>query len=156
MINPMMYRVFLQDERDAPSPEKNPEDSYRIRYGQILAWCYSSPGWKPTLEEQVQKTSFGQRFGPSHEPLDGVWLINYNNMPVGIAHNIEEIPKKSYELAREQAQNLAEGLSVPGKPYIFIDLTSKGDKLLMQKLSEIVHDEHVYSPSPRAQKLLIM
>ena len=120
MINPMMYRVFLQDEKDAPGPSKNPSDRFRIRSGELLAWCYSSPGWKPNLEEQLRVMNFGSN-------------------------------ESSYRFARKRAVKLAEHLSrEKGKLYVFIDVTSRSDKELAEKLLQTINSEEVYVPSPNA------
>ncbi len=57
MTNPMMYRVFLREERTDPQNELTL--SYRVSAMDILAWVYSDPKWKPTLEEQIEKTAVG-------------------------------------------------------------------------------------------------
>lgn len=151
MINAMMYRVFLQDEKDAPDPTANPQNSFRIREGSLLAWCYSAPGWKPTLEEQLRQMGHGRTIKPSSEQLDGHWLINYDGLLIGICHTIEEIPEKAYQLARQQARELTQQMIKQfGKPYVFLDVTSRGGKEYARMLSEMINYEDVPSPSPRA------
>ncbi len=147
----MMYRVFLQDEKDAPSPSDNPSNTFRIRSGEKLAWTHTDGNYTPTLESQLSSTGCGSYVGPSSEPLDGHWLINYDGLPLAICHSQNEIPERAYEIARTQAQRLAEYLSrEKGKPYIFIDLTSGGDSELAKKLSKIIHEVRVPDASPRA------
>lgn len=146
MINPMMYRVFLQDEKDAPSyEEKNTENHYRIRTCTILAWHYNCPpGWKPGLESQLKSAAPGSTVEPSDETIDGHILINYGGTIIGVVHDAKEIPEKTYQLAKREAQELAEYLSrKKGKPYQFIDATARGDKQLAKQLAEITHDEYV-------------
>jgi hypothetical protein len=151
MLNPMMYRVFLQDEKDAPDPSENPQNSFRIRQGSLLAWCYTAPGWKPTLEEQLQQMGSGYTIKPSSKQLDGHWLINYDGLPIGICHTIEEIPEKAYQLARQQARELTQQMTKHlGKHYLFVDVTSRAGKEYARMLSEMISYEEVPSPSPRA------
>ena len=152
MINPMIYRVFLQDEKDAPSPSGNSNNIYRIRSGESLALYHNCPpGWFPSLEQQLPSMDCGSYVGPSSEPLDGHWLIDYDGITIGIVHTLDEISVRSYELAKKCAKALAESLSKKeGRPYVFIDLTSRGDKGLAERLSRTVHNVVVPNPSPRS------
>ena len=147
----MMYRVFLQDEKDAPSPSENPSNTFRVRSGEKLAWTHTTGNYTPTLESQLRSMDCGSHVGPSSEPLDGHWLINYDGLPLAIVHTPDEIPERAYKIARTQAQKLAEHLSrEKGKPYIFIDVTSRGDMGLAKKLSETIQEVHVPDASPNA------
>ena len=146
-----MYRVFLQDEKDAPSPSKNPSNTFRIRSGEMLAWTYTTGDYTPTLESQLSSMDFGSCVGPSPEPLDGHWLIKHDGLPLAICPSQNEIPEKAYGIATTEAQRLADYFSrEKGKPYIFIDLTSRGDRDLTKKLSRTIHNEFVSDACPRA------
>ena len=145
-----MYRVFLQDEKDAPSPLENPSNTFRIRSGEILAWTYTTGNYTPSLESQLSATDFGSRVSAFGMPLDGHFLIKHDSLPLGIVHTLEEIPDRAYEFARTQAVKLSEHLSrKKGNQYVFIDLTSRGDKELAEKLSRIIHNKEIYVASPR-------
>ena len=146
---PMLYRVFLQDEKDAPGPAKNPLNIFRIRSGERPAWMLTTKNaqitkyYTPSVEYQLKAMSADSRIQPSSELIDGHWPISCNCHcpPLAICHTQDEIPKRVYEIARIHAQELAESLSrEKGKPYIFIDLTSRGDKDLAKKLSKIVYE----------------
>ncbi|MFA5175794.1 MAG: hypothetical protein WC413_00850 [Candidatus Nanoarchaeia archaeon] len=146
-INPMMYRVFLQDEKDAFSPSHNPENSYRVCHGELLAWTQKTGNYIPSLEEQLKKMHFGSRFEPYRELLDGHILIVYDKIsPVAIAHPGDNISDLAYQKAKERAQGLTASLSNLNKtPFTFIDLTSRGDRELAKKLSEIIVQVEVES-----------
>jgi len=107
IIDSMMYRVFLQDEGDAPDPRNNHENAFRIRSGELLTWST----WQPTLEEQLKAMNFGSCIYASAKPLDGHLLIEYSGSVVGIAHTSEELSNKVYEIAKKQAYSLAVRLS---------------------------------------------
>lgn len=142
--NRMLYRVFLQDERDAPSPTENPENHFRIRSGEMNAWRYTSPNWNPNLEEQLMAMDFGSHVGPSTEQLDEHWLIEHDGLPIGIVHSKSEIPERAYELATREARNLANYLSrSKGKSYVFIDLTSKCDRKIAESLATRINNEYI-------------
>lgn len=144
MINPMIYRVFLQDEADAPDPIENPENYFRIRNLRMLSWCYSKPRWKPTLEQQLKSADYGTRVGPSSEKIDGHWLIQHDGATMGVVHDTKEIPEKAYQLAKQEAQRLADYLSKKeGKLFVLIDVTLGGDKQLAKNLATRLHREHV-------------
>ncbi len=147
MVYPIMYRVFLQDEKDAPNPDENPLYKFRIRSGRKHAFPYDYPlGYKPSIKEQLKTMNNGFCIGYSSESLDKHWLIEMNdfsigNVTIGIVHSIKEIPDRTYFLAKEKAQELADYLSEQQKkPYIFIDLTSRGDKDLAEKLAQEIYD----------------
>lgn len=142
--NRMLYRVFLQDEKDAPSPDENPGNQFRIRSGEMNAWCYTAPGWVPTIEDQLKIMSFGSRVGPSLEQLDEHWLIEHGCCPIGIVHSQDEIPGKAYKLAVRQALRLADSLSEKSdKHYVFIDITSRGDRRVAEELARRIDNEYV-------------
>ncbi|MBI2110438.1 hypothetical protein HYT51_01520 [Candidatus Woesearchaeota archaeon] len=149
IINPMMYRVFLQDERDAPDPIKDHENAFRIRSGEILAWYLDAPpSWQPTLEEQLKAMDFGSCVRASAKPLDGHLLIEYAGSVVGIAHTSEELSKKVYEIAKDQAYALATRLShEKRKLYVMIDVTSRGNPEEAKVFSEIEWKEEIEVPS---------
>ena len=50
----MMYRVFLQDEKDAPN-------NFRIHSGEKLAWTHSTGNYIPSLESQLGSMDSGFR-----------------------------------------------------------------------------------------------
>lgn len=143
-INPMMYRVFLQDEKDAFSPSNTPENSYRICHGEILAWTHETGNYIPVLEEQLKKMHFGSRVEPFNQLLNEHILIIYDKIfPVAIAHSGDNIADLVYKIARREAQQLAICLTTSETPFTFIDLTSRGDKILAKKLSEIIVEVEV-------------
>jgi hypothetical protein len=143
-INKMLYRVFLQDEKDAPSPMKNPENHFRIRSGEILARTYTNPDWMPNLQEQLRRMDWGSYVGPDEQQLDEHWLIRHDCAPIGIVHFQDEISEKAYKLALREALEFKEELSRrKGKPYIFIDATSREARIEAERLSRIVKNELV-------------
>lgn len=124
----MIYRVFLQDEKDATSPSKNPCNIFRIRSGEMLALCYTNPGWKPSLEEQLRAMDPGFNVESSSDQLTS---------------------KQTYEIAINKAKELRDFLSNhKGKPYVFIDVTSRGNLDLAKKLSETIHQVQIPNPYP--------
>lgn len=136
--NPMMYRVFLLDE----SP--HPENHFRIRSGEKLAWNHTDGNHIPTIESQLSAMNFGQQVYPSDNQVDGHFLINYDSSVIGIVHSIEEIPDRAYELAKRAALCLRDYLTTKtGNPYEFIDVTSRGDKKLAEKLSRKIVDVQI-------------
>jgi hypothetical protein len=143
-INPMMYRVFLLDEKDAPGSIERPENNFRIRSGEKLAWCHTNPSWNPTIEEQLRSMNFGSNVGPSVEPLDGRWLIYHDAAVLGLVDSFEKIPERSYILAKREAKELADFLTKrDDKPYEFVDLTSRGDKSLAERLAGKINKMYV-------------
>jgi hypothetical protein len=150
MINKMMYRVFLQDEKDAPSPSEDPEDKFRVRHGEMLAWSYKNPAWMPNLEEQLKAVGFGCVVA-AEDLIDGHFIISCNHIPRGIVHTEEEIPDRTYDLAVREGTELSQYLSEKsGNPYVFIDMTSRGDRVLAERLSRLMRLEEIYVPSPRS------
>jgi len=144
VINPMMYRVFLQDEKDAPDPNENAENCFRIRSGEMLAWTHATGNYTPTIESQLRAMDFGPHVGPLDRTLDGHLLIVHDGSTIGIVHEPSEIPEKAYELAKREAERLKDVLSrKTNKPYEFIDLTSRGDRQLAESLSIKTHNEYV-------------
>lgn len=144
--NRMLYRVFLLDEKDAPGPIDKPENNFRIRLGYLNASVHSNPNWQPSIEEQLRAMDFGSRVGPSLEPLDGHFLIEHQDQfrsVIGIVHSVEEIPEKSYFLAREKAMEMAVALKEKGWPYVLIDVTSRGDRTLAEKLVSQINIEYI-------------
>lgn len=140
----MIYRVFLQDEADVPNPDDNSQNRFRIRSGSMNAWTYEEPFWQFSIESQLKAMGCGYRVGPSLDKTDGYLLIEYDGEVVGIAHSIKELQKKTYPLAKKQALDLRDYLSEKKeKQYIFIDLTSKGDKRLAQNLGRIINNEPI-------------
>jgi len=151
MANPMMYRVFLQDEKDTPDSIENPENHYRVRRLEMNTWCYSEPRRKVTLEEQIKSSNIGKRIGPSPKQMDGHWLIQNNGVTIGVVDDIKDLPEKTYEKALEEAQELTKYISEKeDNNYIFIDVTSRGNKELAKKLSKIIHHQEVFYVPPRA------
>src|SRR3989344_855081 len=104
--NRMIYRVFLQDEVDAPGSIENAENHFRIRSGSMNAWTYRNPSWQPNIDEQLRAMDFGSQVGSSLERIDGHLTIEYNGTVRGIVHSPEEIPEKVYSLAKQQAERL--------------------------------------------------
>ena len=150
----MIYRVFLQDEKDAPGG-KNVHYTFRIRSGSMLAWYTDCPsGYVPSLETQLRAMNHGFTIGPSEKPLDGHWLIlKAGHHPLGIVHTQEEIEECAYDLARTEATNLAAALSAKdGKQHIFIDLTRISLAIhngFSNDLVRIVQREEIPDFSPR-------
>ena len=152
MINPMMYRVFLRDEKDTPDLCENPDSAFRIQSGEILAWQHSDPSWRPSLDEQLQHMHCGgSRIGPLPEKIDGFSVICMDGYPVGVVQNEENLAQRSYDLAVQYARELAADMTRDtGKHYEFIDVTSRGDRKRAEGLAAIVVHEDVGDPSPRA------
>jgi len=152
VINQMMYRVFLHDEKDMPDHAGNLGNSYRIRSREILAYCFTAPAWRPSLDEQVEALGCGgSRVEPSPESIDGHWLIEHDGSTIGVAHSLEELPEKAYVLAKDRAIKMVNTLSdIKGRPYIFIDVTSRGNRKQAEKLSNIICEEEVYGPEIRS------
>jgi hypothetical protein len=136
-INPMMYRVFL---RDALTTDKG----FQINYANILAWTHTDPGYRPNLEKQLRQSTTRDCFTvrPLEKAEDGQehWLVKDKLL----FHDFGRAMDKAYELAREEALTLTKQLSEKrGEPYVFIDVSSRGNKEEAERLSKIVHNERV-------------
>jgi hypothetical protein len=160
MINPMMYRVFLRDEKDTPDPCDNPANTFRIQEGEINAWYHNCPpGYKPSLDEQLEKMHCGgTRIGPLPEKIDGFDVISMEGYPLGIvtpdadpAKTDAKLADRCYGITVQHARELAADMSrETGHKYIFIDVTSRGDRKTAEGLAAIVVHETVDAPSPRS------
>ncbi len=153
MINPMMYRVFLRDEKDTPDSRENPENTFRIQFGKILAWYYDChPGYKPSLDAQLRQIGCGGiLIGPLPEMIDGHRVICYDECPIGVVHDELELAQRSYDLAVQYAREMTRNLSTAtGNHYEFIDVTSRGDWTEAKGLAAIVVNETLDDSSPRA------
>ena len=148
--NPMVYRVFLK-EHQAPENPESPESPERvslftISYGEMLAWTYQTRDYSPSLENQLSRMHHCIDF--SSRKFDGHYLIERESQLLGIVHSPEEIKDRAEGFARTQASDLVINLLInKGKPYVFIDLTSKGDRESAEELSKKIYDEEVYVPS---------
>ncbi len=78
------------------------------------------------------------------EEVDGHLVIINDGYPVGIAHKKEELEEKMYSIAKKYAEGVAESLSSDrNHNYIFIDVTSRGDKAKAEELSKIIENVSV-------------
>ncbi len=147
-INPMMYRVFLQDAEGQPG-------AYVVGHCMILAWSHSQPDWRPSLRDQLRIAIRSAVIGPGSEPFeDGHWPINCNGRTLGVVHKREELSDRTYNLALGEAVDLANELTVEkGKPYVFINATSRGDRVVAERLAGIVYNEVVEAASPSARDI---
>ncbi|MFH1212185.1 MAG: hypothetical protein V1659_04650 [Candidatus Woesearchaeota archaeon] len=148
MINEMIFRVFLQDERDVF--DSSTDNAYKIRVCEMSLSCFTG-FWMPSLAEQIRASRPGSTVYPHPEQVGGHWIIMHGSSPVGIAHEPSHVPPLAYQIAREKAQQLAEDLSKrKGRRFVFIDVTSNGDAGLAERLSQQVQDVYVSAASPRA------
>ncbi len=140
----MMYRVFLE-EMDAATGH------YRIRPGEINNTYHTTPDYVHSLEEQLQKIGINSGWQIDTELVDDHYIILSGSNNKAVVHTLEEAVEKSYEVAKKAALDLRDRLSKQEqKKYIFIDLTSKGDKEVAKKLATIIEEEFVPYVSPRA------
>jgi len=138
----MLYRVFLQDE---PTLRNNLKNNFRISYGAMNAWTYANPNWEPTIEEQLRAMSSGVRINSTLTLIDDHLTIECDGSTIGIVHSLEEISEKAYSLAKQKAIELRDSLERKrGTPWIFIDVTSRGDKKLAESLATQVRREYLW------------
>lgn len=134
--NRMMYRVFL---------EQDGEEGFSVRYGDANAWTYTNPDWMPSINEQLRlihnRLEYriveldGHFLGMTHE--DGSTNFNF------VSHIKDEAIQRLYDLAKQEAEEVAESMTKKlGKRYVFIDITSKGDRAKAERLAEIVSKEY--------------
>ena len=143
----MIYRVFLEDELDTPYPLGKLENCFRISFGSMNAWTYTNPNWMPTIKEQLNALGSGIYIGSPLEKIDGHLTIEQDGTVIGIVHSPRELPEKTYLLAEQQAKELRACLEKEeGKPYIFIDISSRGDKKLAESLATIINREIIENP----------
>lgn len=157
VINPMMYRVFLQDEKDAPYPAKNTENTFRLRHGELLSWYYDCPvGYRANLESQLNAMEPGTELSLEVKKVGEHFVLQFDGGDIEIVPKIDERrnAELAYQLAKQEAEDLAKHLSeAEDNPYIFIDLTSRGDRKEAERLAMIVHTETYHIPSPSSVDL---
>jgi len=146
-INPMMYRVFLQDGEEG-------RGGFEVNSAEILAWTYYNPDYRPSLTEQLRHARrqdevtlrcLDSQFCSANERKH--WLVD-NAL---VFHNHEQAIDKAYDLARQRALDLTKRLSEEKEaPYVFIDVSSRGDIKEADRLSKTIHEVCIAAANPRA------